>query len=98
MSNPRASKVVFLTQLELNVEILSQSRGRQGFSPPRLPSHNLPDFHSQREKKAETSNFCLGIEREVSQAWLDNSLPMVRIWMELFLVGWKELNLHHLIC
>lgn len=84
ISNSCASKVVFLTQLERNVETLSQSRARQGFSQPRLPSHNLSRFHNQQEKKAETSNFCLGIEGKVSQAWLDNSVSIVRIWMELF--------------
>lgn len=84
ISNSPASKVVFLTQLELNVETLSQSRARQGFSQPRLPSHNLPHFHNQQEKEAEISNFYLGIEREFSQACLDNSVPIVRIWLELF--------------
>lgn len=51
---------------------------------PRLPSQNLPGFYNgtEQEKKAETSSFYLGIEGEVSQVWLDNS-----IWMELCPVG-----------
>lgn len=38
----------------------------------------------RRKRKQRLPTSTLGIEGEDSQVWLDNSLPIVGIWMELF--------------
>lgn len=41
-------------------------------------------------QRLPTSNFYLRTEGEDSQVWLDNSLPILKIWMELFPDGVKS--------
>lgn len=69
-----------------------QARAKLGWSSanPDRPYTRLPDFHNwvtgkMQKRKVETSNFYLRIEgEEGSQVWLDSSLPILEIWMELF--------------
>lgn len=93
ISNSHASKIVFITWSELSVETVCErepswvgvQQTQTAFTGGCLISTiGLLRKCRKGKQRLPTSNFYLRIkEEEHSQVWLDSSLPIVEIWMEL---------------